>query len=768
VSSRRGAHEALPPVLSEPEYRVDGRAKVTGAARFAADASRPGMLWAAFRRSDVPHARLARVDTDAARALPGVRAVLTAADTGFARFGRRLLDQPVLAGDRVRFVGERIAAVAADTREIAEEAARLIDVEYDELPPVLSPDEALRPEAPVLHPDAVGYVYLGDTRPAVPHPNVQARVVVAQNPEALGAQFEAAAHVFEHTFTTPRQHHGYIEPHACLVWIGNDGVVNVITTNKTPFQLREQMSAAIGVEPERLDVDSGFIGGDFGGKGYSPDEYPCYYLARQTGRPIKAVMSYVDELSAASPRHAATISLRTAVDADGRFLAHESRVVFDGGAYAAAKPVPRLTLGGGFKAMAPYRFAASSVEQMTVYTNTTPGGHMRAPGEVQALFAGESHVDMIAQALGIDPIELRMRNVGRDGDAGAGGARPREARGRDVLEALRESSGWANALPAGRGRGVAIGLRHVGDGEMALRVRFDARGRIDVVTGLPDQGGGAHTVIQRVLATTASVALDRVSVRRASTADAPVDQGVGASRTTHMASQAAARAGRALKEALESAAFGTLGESAERLELVDDALVTGDGSIRMSLDSAAATLVGNAGEIDIEASYEAEVPGPGLPDDFNFAGYVAEVEVDAETGEVRVVMATLAADVGAILNPVSHRGQLEGGFSFGLGAALLEDLAVEDGRVQTLNLGDYKLPTAMDMPPLRVVLLPTRVGPGAYGAKMAGEVSNAAVAPAIANAIFDAVGVRLHRLPFTAERVKAGLAVAAGSGSAPR
>ena len=280
---------------------------------------------------------------------------------------------------------------------------------------------------------------------------------------------------------------------------------------------------------------------------------------------------------------------------------------------------------------------------------------------------------------------------------------------------------------------------------------------MQVLTGLPDQGGGAHTVIQRVLAATASVSLERVSVRRASTAEAPVDDGVGASRTTHMASQAAARAGRALKEALEAAAFKTLGESAESLELIDDWLVTGDGSIRMPLDSAAAALVGSAGEILAEGHFDAEVTGHDMPDDFNFAGYVAEVDVDIETGEVHVLAVTLAADVGTILNPVAHQGQLEGGFSFGLGAALFEELVVEEGRVQTLNLGDYKLPTAMDMPPLGIVLLPTRIGPGAFGAKMAGEVSNAAVAPAIANAIDDAVGVRLQGLPLTAERIHAEL-----------
>ena len=311
--------------------------------------------------------------------------------------------------------------------------------------------------------------------------------------------------------------------------------------NKTPFQLREQMAAAIGVPAEQIDVDAGVIGGDFGGKGYSPDEYACYYLARATGRPVKAVMSYVDELAAGSTRHAATMRLRTAVDDDGRFLAHEARLIFDGGRMRPQSRSPRWPSEVASRRW-PRTDPASSIEQLVVYTNSTPGGHMRAPGEVQALFAGESHVDMIARELGMDPIELRLRNVTRDGEVSATGLRARETRAGEVLEALREHSGWSGQLPAGRGRGVAIGVRHVGVGEIGLRVRFDGQGRVTVLTGMPDQGGGVHTVIQRILAASG---LDRHRASRrapASTADAPSDTGVGASRSTHVASQAAARA----------------------------------------------------------------------------------------------------------------------------------------------------------------------------------------------------------------------------------
>ena len=748
---------AAPSILETAEYRVDGRAKVTGAARYAADITRPGMLWAGFRRSDLPHARIVSIGIDEARKHPEVHAVLTAADIGAPHFGRRLLDQPVLATGRVRFIGERIAAVAAESREAAEWAAQLIEVEYEELPPVFGPSAALLPDAPVLHPDRDEYIYLGGQRPVVPHPNIQGRLVVHTGDGDIRAAFDSAVRVFEHTFTTPRHHHGYIEPHACLVWIGDDGVIHVISTNKAPFNLRQQMSRTFETPVEQIDVDSGFIGGDFGGKGYSPDEYACYYLAAATGRPVKAVMSYVDELSAANPRHAATIRLRTGIDDDGRFVAHEARVVFDGGAYAAAKPLPTLVLSGGVQTLGAYRVPSSSIEVLTVYTNTAPGGHMRSPGEVQALFAGESHVDIIAREMGVDPVEFRLRNVLRDGEAGPTGERPRQVRGTELLKTLQQEASTRSGPRDGRGRGVAIGLRHIGGGKIGLVLTLDAAGTVTALTGIADQGGGAHTVIQRVVAAVMSIDPDSVRVRRESTRTAPSDPGVGGSRITHLASQAATRAAASLKKKVETAASSTLGDGTQQIMLVDGWLVGARETRRVLLADAAKLLVGAEGVMSAEGTYEAARHGDNEPADFNFGACMAEVTVDPETGQVTVLDVTYAVDVGTVINPVGHKGQLEGGFAFGIGGALMEEMVLEDGKVTTANLGDYKLPTSMDVPPLRAVLLPAERGPGAFGAKMAGELTNAAVAPAIANAIADAVGVRLYALPLSAERVHASL-----------
>jgi CO/xanthine dehydrogenase Mo-binding subunit len=752
----------VPPEFADPEERVEAEGKVTGAARFVADRVPPTALWAASRRSDVAHARIVRVDATAARSVPGVRAVVTAADIGHVRFGRRLLDQPVLAGDRVRFAGERIAAVAADSLAIARDAVQLIEVEYEELPPVLSAEAALEPDAPVLHEDADEYEFLGGDRPPRTHPNIQGLIRVERAADELERRFAEAAHVFTHSFRTPRHHHGYIEPHACFVEIRDDGVVHVGTTNKAPFTLRNQMSAALGIPPAQLDIDAETIGGDFGGKGYSIDEYVCYVLARATGRPVAAVMSYVEELAAGNPRHASAIRLRTAVDGDGRFLAHEARVLFDGGAYASAKPLPHLNLAGGVQTMAAYHVPSVRIEVVTAYTTTAPAGHMRAPGEVQAMFAGESHVDLIAREMGIDPIELRLRNVARAGQRGGSGDLPREPRARELLERLRAEMPPAPPTGRGIGRGVAIGLRHVGGGKTVMQVRLDPSGSVEVVTGIPDQGGGAHTVIRRVLAAMASISPERIRITRRSTATAPFDPGVGGSRTTHLSSQAAARAGIALKAAIEEAATRVIGEGVEQVELVDDWLVGEDGKNRLRLGDVASVLVADRGGISVEGRFESQAHGPDDPGDYNYGAYAAEVEVDPETGQVDVLGVTLVADVGTIINPVAHQGQLVGGYAFGFGQAVLEELVVdESGRVENLNLGEYKLPTSMDVPPIRTVLVPTNVGPGAFGAKMAGELSNTGVAPAIANAIHDACGVRLYELPLTAERVWSALRGAA-------
>jgi CO/xanthine dehydrogenase Mo-binding subunit len=706
---------AGPAVFETPEWRVEGKDKVTGAARYAADIKREGMLHAAFVGSTYPHARVVLVDVDAARGMPGVRGVITGADVRPARFGRRLQDWPVLAWDRVRFIGDRVAAVAADTLEQAEAAAAAIAVEYEELQPIFDPEVALGADAPVLHPDAADYKYFGGPRPDRPHPNAQGHVVHEHGDVAAG--FDTAVAVFEHEFTVPRVHPAFIEPHASLVWIAGE-TVHVVTTNKAPFSLRDQMAVTIGVPAERIVIDTPHVGGDFGGKGLSLDEFALYFLARATRRPVRSVLRYTDELQLSNTRHAARIRLRTGVDRDGRITAHQALVVFDGGAYAAGKPVAGLLPGGPTLTLAGYRVPAARIEATAVYTNTVPAGHARAPSQPQHTFAGESHLDLIAREMQIDPVEIRARNAIHAGETDVEGAVWHDSQAPRVLATLRAATRSGGMLAKDHGRGVAFSARHIGRGKTSLTLTLSADGSVEVLTGVADQGGGAHTMIQRVVARELAIGVARVRVRQGDTGHANVDPGVGGSRVTPVAGNAALDGARKLKSRL-----------AELGLTLDDA------------PRAAAPIV---------------VTGAGQQNEHLYGTYAysVEVAVDRETGSFRIVDAVLVADVGTVINPVAVRGQLEGGFVFGLGQAVMEELRLEDGRVTTTNLGDYKIPTIADAPPLRLVLITDAPGPGPFGAKSVGELANPAVGAAIANAVDAAVGARVMSLPITAEKVR--------------
>jgi CO/xanthine dehydrogenase Mo-binding subunit len=747
-------------LFAEPEYRVEGPLKVTGSARYTSDVHMPGMLWLSYTRSPRPHARIISVDTSAAKQVPGVVAVLTGADIGPVRVGRRLQDWPALASDRVRMVGDRVAAVAAETKEAADAAARLIEVEYEDLP-LLTLDNALNDDAPALHPDIDSYRFLGGKRPATPHPNVHGYSLIQKSESGASIEdvFAHADHVFEHTFSTAREFQGFLEPRACVVWIDEQDRVRIINTNKSPAAMRQGLAAALDLPESQIVVDASFIGGDFGGKGLSIDESTCYFMARATGRPIKAVMTYVDELQASNARHPAVMKLRTAVSRDGQFLAHESEVVIDGGAYAAGKVSPALVVPA-HNTLTAYHVPVTKLEVKAVYTNSIPGGSMRAPGDPQSMFASECHVDMMAKSLGIDPIELRRRNALRDGEASVTGERVHRARAIEVLDALEHESGWSQPPAAGRGRGVALGVRHIGGGSASVVMRLLGGGQVQVETGVADQGGGAHTVLRRVAAAVMSVDARRVIVRHCDTAGPVPNPDVGGQRVTHVLGRAAQSGATELKAKLEDLAAEAMGWPAGQVRLEGDRFIAGEA--QASFDDVAGRIA-QGPLVEVTGEYDS-THAPDQPGDFEFAGYVVEAEVDQETGAIRIHDVLLVADVGTIINPLAHQGQLDGGLVFGLGAALMEELSVQDGQVTTLTLGDYKVPCMMDIPPFRTVLLRDPTGPGPLGAKAAGELTNTSVAPAVANAVA-ACGARVMHMPLTAERVLDALdAAAANSG----
>lgn len=712
-------------IVGQPIGRLDGVEKVSGAARFSADVALPNLAWGKALRSPLPHARIRRIDTSKARALPGVLAVLTAADLPDVLVGRRMFDMPILARDRVRFIGEKVAVVAAVDAEIAEEALALIDVEYEDLPAIIDLTKALDPDAPVVHENPGAYEGAPKERP---HPNVQS--VLRFKLGDIDAGFRAADRIFEHTFRTQLAHQGYLEPHAGVVAIDADGRVQVWASNKMPYRLKELMALALELPQERIRVNLTPIGGDFGGKGSVMDLPLAYHLARATGRPVKMVMRYAEELMAGNPRHPSVITLKTGVTRDGRIVARQAKALFNSGAYAAFKPAPTVHLGGASMGAGVYSIPHLLIESYCVYTNSIPCGHARSPGEPQMVFAGESHMDMIAADLGLDPAEFRRRNLLKDGDRLANGHHLEHVRAKETLEAALEASGWSAPKGPFIGRGVAMTHRHIGVGFTNARVRLESDGTVNLLIGLPDTGTGAHLVLRQIVAEVLGLEIDGVKVELATTDVFETDSGVGGSRVTHTGGRAAYHAAEKLKEAItqEAARLGTPGASL--------------ASIAQAAARDGRTL---------EASYFYDAKSHA--DVTSFTAQVAEVAVDPATGQVSVRHFTTTHDVGTVINPIGHQGQIEGGFIQGLGYALMEELPTEDGRISTLNLGDCKLPTIADIPPLKTVLLEDAVGPGPFRAKAIGEGSISAVAPAIANAVADACGVRLLDLPITAEKV---------------
>ena len=742
--------------VGQPVKRVDGIAKVTGRARYAGDVDVPGMIFGRCLRSPYPSARIVSIDARRAKALPGVHAVLTGADVPDARYGRMCKDIPILAKGVTRFVGEKVAAVAAESVEIAEAALELIDIEYEELPAIFGAEEAMRQTAPVIHPEPVEVLpgaaagLHGELRMFPPIPNVISQLTARHGDVA--SAFAGAHKVFEHSFVIPSVHQGYIEPHTCLVSVGADGLVDVWVANKGPHIARAHMAATIGVPENRLRLNPVTIGGDFGGKGSLMDTLLCYYLALAARRSVKMVMTSFEELTAANPRHSASITLRTGLDRDAKIVAMDARLIFNAGAYAGFIPV--ATLHGYSELAGAYRVPNCTIEALRVYTNTVPRGHMRSPGSPQVAFAVESHIDMMAHALGLDPVEIRRRNAIADGDLTPLGDRRRDLRCRETIDAGVRAFGWDRPKAADVGRGISIYEHPPGTfGRSVVTITMGADGGITILLGAPDTGTGFHTIAAQLVAEHFGVSVAEVEVVQGDTLSSDFEAGASGMRLTTTAGQAIAAAADKMKQELASLA-------AERLNCAPADIRMGEGG---SFSASGTTidrrsLMGWAAE---RGKAPLSCKGENTPNQphglASFAAHFAEVAVDRETGQVHLRRIVTAHDVGTIVNPITHQGQIEGGLIQAVGQTMSEHVVLKDGAVITAHLGDYKLPTIVDVPELETVLLRGGSGSGPFATTAIGEMSNVAVPAAITNAVFDAVGVRLVELPISAEKVLEGL-----------
>ena len=726
--------------------RVEGPAKVTGEARYTADILLPGMIWGKVLRSPLPHAKIVSIDTREAEQMPGILAVLTAKDLPDLLTGRLVYDMPVLAIDRVRFIGEKVAVVAAEDPDMAEDALASIDVEYEEMPAVFDAHEAMNPEAPLLHPDYRSYAHAPE-KFFSDIPNVHSHVTWELGDIDKG--FALAKQVFEHTFNTPAVHQGYIEPHASVVAIDPDGRVNVWISNKMPVRARELLADVIELPEERIVVHLAQIGADFGGKGSLMDAPLCYHLAKRTGRPVKMVMTYTEELMAGNPRHPTSIFLRTGVTEEGQIVARQAKVVFNSGAYAAFKPVPFVNIPGAKDAAGVYGTPHIRIDAYSVYANCVPSGHFRAPGDLQVNFAVESSMDMIAEDLGLDRLEFRKQNLLKDGDWVPGGPQLEEVRVAETLAAAVKASSWNQPKSQpNRGLGLAVSHRLIGTGEANTQLTLKEDGTIQVLTPVPEVGTGAHTILQQIVAETLFLPLDQVRVETASEIF-KTDSGSGASRVTYVGGQVVQQAaGELMKLILATGAKG-LGCAENEVVFEGGRVVRSDSDGSLSLVEVAK--LGGDGKSALRVKKLLNLSeGPPMT---TFTAQVVELEVDPETGQIRLLDVVTAHDVGTIINPLGHQGQIEGGLLQGVGFGLLEELRIEDGQVSTLNLGDYKLPNIRDIPPLTTVLVEEELGPAPFHGKAIGESSITPTGAAIANAVYDAVGVRFHDLPINAEKV---------------
>jgi CO/xanthine dehydrogenase Mo-binding subunit len=723
--------------------RVGSLEKVTGKAVYAVDMTLPDMLWGKVLRSPIAYGRVKRIDVSKALAIPGVKAVVAGRDVTGIRIGRQIYDMPVLADDVVRFVGEKVAAVAAATQEIAEQGLDQIDVEYEELSPVLDPVEALAPSAPLLHPEVLHYKGLPGKLAAPSNAFVQ----LSWKKGEIEEGFRRSDFVIENTFQTQVVHQAYIEPHSCLVKADESGGAEIWACSKVPFALREQMANAFGIDPLKFLIHPCNIGGDFGGKGDFMDVPLAYLLSLKSRRPVKMVMDYEDEFIAGNPRHASVVRVKSGVSKAGRILAHCMEFVFDSGAYGAFKPIGYLF--GAHEAAGPYRMENVLIEEKIVYTNKVPCGHMRAPGDPQGVFANESQMDLLARELGMDPAHFRKINLLQDGDESPVGRPISYIKARETLERLLKEAKFFGPKKPNVGRGLAIIQWLALGGECSVFIRIDDRGEITLSTAMLDQGAGAGTVLRQIVAEELRVPWQDVALETLNTAGAPVDTGVGASRSVRTYGNACYEAVVKAKQELIKTAADFLGAKPDELMLSSGFVMT-----KTNRKIPYSEIVKAKGSpIAVEGCYQNHEIGPQA----SVCAQMAEVAVDPESGEIKLNNFFSAHSTGKVLNPLLHDGQIDGGFLMGMGYALTEEMLFSDGKVTTVHFGDYKIPTIRDVPKLYKIVAETPVGRGPYNSMSIGETAIITVAPAIANAVHDAVGVRIKNLPITAEKIFASL-----------
>ena len=751
--------------------RLEAGDKATGRAHFADDVQLPGMLHTAILTSPHAHARIVGYRLAAARAIPGVKAIVTGADLAGPRSGGIVKDESMLARGKVRYVGEPVAAVAATDPAIASEAAAAIEVDYEPLGAVLSIDDALAPDAPILHEDLASYVKAVE---GGSHHNVVWEAALAEGD--VDRAFAQCDVVVEDTWETQAQHHAYMEPNGCVADVDASGRITLHVTCQSVHHVQQRVAEEL-VEPmAKVRAIATRVGGAFGGKHASNIHSIAAWLARAARRPVKLVLSRMQDFEMQRSRHPARIWMKTGARRDGTILARDVRIIIDGGAYADESP-PVLTFAL-LMSRGPYRIANVRARGQAVYTNKLRAGSFRGFGNPQATFAGESQIDEIALKLGTDPVELRLANAMGPNDTAFGGHPVPSCVLRDCLVRVRDAQRDAVPLPARAGRRRGIGfaaLSHI-SGLMgtAAMVQLRTDGSVALSTGCVDIGQGSDTVMVQICADALSLPIGRVSYARQDSDSSPYNWKTAGSRSTYMTGRAVAIATVDMRDKMLAHAAELMECTAKDLELRPGGAVGVKGVPGMTVtfkEIALRSLFKSGGPL--AATHGFVFDGPGFDPKrasirqlafanlgvYTFGAHCVEVDVDDATGAVEVRRAWCAHDVGRAINPASCEGQIQGGFVQGMGYALTEAMQWnEQGWLITATLADYKIPGVLDSPPeIHPIVLEDPDPTHPVGAKGIGEPSLVGAAPAIANAIRNATGARVRTLPMTPERVLAAL-----------
>ena len=747
-------------VVGKSLPRVDAVAKATGRADYVADMALPGMLFGKILRSPYPHARLVHIDVSKAKRLSGVRAVVTGKDVPRHRYGiwpdiPFTNDQVGLAVDKVRYLGEEVAALAAVDEDTAQEALQLMEVEYEQLAAVFNPQDAMEPAAPQIH----------EVEKNIAWP-------ISFNFGDVEQGFRESDYVQEDTFITHHQCHSTIETHVSLARFDPPNRYTLWTSTQSLDTTRGELATSLGVPLSDIRIIKAHVGGGFGCK---TRMYAAHFLsavlAKASGRPVKIVYDREEQFIATLERHAFSLKLTTGVKKDGTLVAKECTAIADGGAYNSHGPVIIGRAGAQLSLI--YRVPNMRYTGYLVYTNKPVCGAFRGFGNLQARFADESQMDMIAYQLGIDPVEIRLKNAMQPDHTTPHRWRVTSCGLSQAIDSAAQGANWRQRrgkMPKGQGLGIACGgyisgtyVRHNAAGAF---IKVEEDGGVTVIAGASDVGQGSDTVLCQIAAEELGISLEKVKMTFGDSDVTPLDLGSFSSRITFVVGNAVKAAAQDVKRQLLQVVAETLEANVEDLEAERGRMyVRGTPDRGLSFADAVKTSLKKGRPVLGRGSYnpdyceplERETGAGNISPAYSFGAMTVEIEVDEETGQVRFVNAVSAFDCGRAINPCLVEGQMEGSVVMGQGWAFTEEVYRDKGQSLNASLLDYRIPTALDIPEISSVIVEPVDPNGPFGAKGMSEGTMLPVAPALANAIFEATGVRMKELPFTPDRLLAGL-----------